>query len=84
MSFGWFSLAIIKVKILLQQLWELKVDWDDPVPETIRDNWKQWRSELNLLTTKHIPRCYFSKTTTIISTKLHGFSDASERAYTSG
>ena len=77
---GWFSLAIIKVKILLQQLWELKVDWDDPVPETIHI-WMQWRSELNLFTTKHIPRCYFLKTTTITSTELHGFSDVSERAY---
>ena len=78
---GWFSPAIIKVKILLQQLWELKVDWDDPVPDTIYDSWRQWRSELNLLTTKHIPRCYFSKTITITSTELHGFSDASEHGY---
>ena len=78
---GWFSPAIIKVKILLQQLWELKVDWDDHVPETIHNSWMQWRSELNLLTTKHIPWCYFSKTTTITSTELHGFSDASEHAY---
>ena len=78
---GWFSPAIIKVKILLQQLWELKVDWDDPVPETVHDVWMQWRSELSFLTTKHIPRCYFSKTTYITSTELHGFCDASERAY---
>ena len=33
---GWFSPTIIKVKILLQQLWELKVDWDDPLPPEIR------------------------------------------------
>ena len=34
---GWFSPAIIKVKILLQQQWELKVDWDDPLPPMIHD-----------------------------------------------
>lgn len=44
-------------------------------------SWRQWRSELILLTTKHIPRCYFSKTTTITSTELHGVSDASEHGY---
>ena len=53
---GWFSPSTIKVKILLQQLWELKVDWDDPVPPAIRDVWSQWRSELPLLAEKHIPR----------------------------
>ena len=36
---GWFSPAIIKVKILLQQLWEQKVGWDDPVPQSILDVW---------------------------------------------
>ena len=40
---GWFSPAIIKVKILLQQLLELKVDWDDPLPPTIHN---ALRSEL--------------------------------------
>ena len=34
--------------------------------------------------TKHIPQWYFSKRTTIISTELHGFYDASERAYAAG
>ena len=29
---GWFSPAIVKMKIPLQGLWEEKVSWDDPVP----------------------------------------------------
>ena len=78
---GWFSPSTIKVKMLLQQLWELKVDWDDPVPTQINDAWAQWRSELPLLASKHIPRCYFKKESNITSVELHGFSDASERAY---
>ena len=28
----WFSPTIVKVKVLLQHLWELKVDWVDPMP----------------------------------------------------
>ena len=36
---GWFSPSVIKMKILLQQLWELKVDWDDPAPSPICDVW---------------------------------------------
>ena len=80
-ALGWFSPSIIKVKILLQQLWESKVDWDDPIPTAIRDVWLKWRSELDVLSSKHIPRCYFSKETRIVSTELHGFCDASEQAY---
>lgn len=78
---GWVSPAIIKSKIFLQRLWEEKVDWDDPVPSTIHEAWSQWRSELNLLSEHHIPRCYFPKNSNVVSMQLHGFSDASEQAY---
>ena len=54
-ALGWFSPSIIKIKILLQQIWELKIDWDDPLPSSIKDTWLQWRTELELLTEKHIP-----------------------------
>ena len=78
---GWFSPTIIKVKILLQQLWELKVDWDEPLPPTIHDAWLQWRSELKSLSDKHLPRCYSPKGAHVIAVELHGFCDASEHAY---
>ena len=78
---GWFSPTIITVKILLQRLWEEKVDWDDVVPLKVKEMWLRWRSELQLLSTKHIPRCYFPKDCQISSTEIHGFCDASEHAY---
>ena len=69
------------MKILFQQLWEMKVGWDEEVPEVVRDSWLKWRSELHLLSTKHVPRCYYKKNTSVTSVALHGFSDASEQAY---
>ena len=78
---GWFSPSTIKVKILLQHLWEQKIDWDDPVPTSIYDTWFQWRSELPLLAEKLISRCYFHKSSRVNSLELHGFCDASELAY---
>ena len=80
---GWFSPSTIKAKIFLQQLWEQKVDWDEPVPIQIRDTWFQWRSELPMLSEVHVPRCYFSKhtSTNSMEIQIHGFSDASEAAY---
>ena len=59
--FGWFSLSTIKAKILLQQVWEKGIGWDDPIPSSIYDVWLQWRSELHLLSEKHIPRCHFDR-----------------------
>ena len=37
----WFSPSIIKIKILLQQLCELKVCWDDLVPDSVLDIWSR-------------------------------------------
>ena len=78
---GWFSPTIITEKILLQRLWEEKVDWDDDVLMSVKEIWLRWRSELQLLSTKYIPRCYFPKDCQISSTEIHGFCDASEHAY---
>ena len=78
---GWFAPSIIYVKILLQRLWERGIAWDEPVPEDIRDSWEKWKRELPVLTKKFISRCYYPKGIKIVSTQLHGFSDASEVAY---
>ena len=78
---GWFSPATINMKILLQRVWELRIDWNDPVPREIKDIWIQWRSELQALSNKDIPRCYFPKEFKVNTIQIHGFSDASEDAY---
>ena len=80
-ALGWYSPTIIKAKILLQSLWAERVDWGDPVPDAILKEWSQWRSELSVLSHHHLPRCYFPEDVKIVSIQLHGFSDASERAY---
>ena len=78
---GWFSPTIIKVKILMQRLWELKIDWDDPLPPNIHDTWLQWKSELKLLSDKHLPRFHFPDAVNVVVVELHRFCDASEHAY---
>lgn len=78
---GWFSPSIIVVKILLQRLWELHIDWDDELPTSIVESWLRWRKELKLLETRSIPRYYFRKDSQPELTELHGFCDASELAY---
>ena len=35
----WISPAVTKMKILLQRLWEIKLDWDDPIHENVHQVW---------------------------------------------
>ena len=78
---GFVSPIVIKAKILLQRVWESKVEWDEEVPQQILDEWSIWRSQLESLSKIHIPRYYFHKESKIESIQLHGFSDASQCAY---
>ena len=80
-ALGWFSPVIVKAKILLQSLWAEKLDWDELVHESILNEWSQWRIDLKVLSSHHIPRCYYPKDVKVVSTQLHEFSDASEKAY---
>ena len=47
--FGWLSPVTIKMKILLQRLWETKLSWDEPVLSHISNVWIRWKSELPIL-----------------------------------
>ena len=60
------------MKALFQQLWELKVDWDDEVPGPIQLAREKWREELPLLAEVELPRCYFDAEPTLV-VQLHGF-----------
>ena len=47
---SWLSPSTILMKILFQQLWELKLDWDDEVPQALHDKHQFWREQLLLFT----------------------------------
>ena len=51
---------------------------NDIVAHSIYSDWLQ---NFSYLSKKQIPRCYFDKCSGIISIQLHGFCDASEKAY---
>ena len=70
---GWFSPAVIKATYSDSRLIGM-------IP-CLLDVWTQWRLDLPSLSNKHIPRCYYPKEASVVSTQLHGFSDASENAY---
>ena len=78
---GWFSPATVTIKILLQQLWERKIDWYERISDELTKTWDVWKDELSMLTRHPIPwrQAHFSKP--VISRQLYGFCDASTAAY---
>ena len=69
------------MKILLQRVWEVGDGWDDPISSDLAEKWKTWCQELPCLQSKGIPRKLFEPNKEIESLQLHGFSDASMKAY---
>ena len=57
----WFAPCTIVVKVMLQDLWRLKLAWDDPVPGRIAQAWKDWRDELPLIPLTPYPATTWSE-----------------------
>lgn len=76
---GLLGPIVIRVKILIQKLWEQKINWDDSLPLELHNQWTDFHSQLLNVKPIKIPRHVLSKNTKTI--EIHGFADASERAY---
>ena len=71
---------VVKAKLYLQQAWLESLDWDDELPEKLKNDWKNWFTELHFLRKIKIQRCLKNNNPVTIVT-LHSFSDACEKAY---
>ncbi|XP_072403037.1 uncharacterized protein [Diabrotica undecimpunctata] len=76
---GLLAPCIIKTKIILQKLWLERLSWDESVPQPLHGEWLKFKSEIPKLNSLIIPR--HVTLPNVRSIELHGFSDASERAY---
>ena len=81
--FGFFAAFVIRAKILIQELWKKKLDWDVPITGEIEQKYRQWTDEIAILDTIELPRSPFRniRKQQIKSIQLHGFADASLVAY---
>ncbi|XP_071581043.1 uncharacterized protein [Temnothorax nylanderi] len=77
---GWLAPATVRAKILFQSTWLLGIDWDEPLPEEDARNWREFQSDLPSLEAIRVPR-WLTSGDEDCRLELHGFADASERAY---
>lgn len=81
---GLLSHYLIHLKIILQDVWRGKLDWDDVISSNeITTAWNAWFTLLPNVEKVEIPRLYSAKMSpgTPKSIELHIFVDASEKAF---
>ena len=79
---GLVSPITVQAKALFQELCIEKLGWDEKLPEAKKEQWHRWVSDLKVVDKITIPRClYEEKNEEIKSCYLHGFGDASKKAY---
>ncbi|XP_012162275.1 uncharacterized protein LOC105665488 [Ceratitis capitata] len=76
---GWLSPIVIEAKILMQDIWLTKIDWDDNLPRGIYLRWENFLKNYVNISKIGIPR--WIRYTPWNEVEFHGFCDASEKAY---
>lgn len=77
---GWLTPLTASLKILFQRVWLIKdLKWDDEIPSSILEDWHKIKEDLHHINKITIPRWIGSKIKETI--ELHGFCDASTKAY---
>ena len=77
---GWLSPITIRARILLQDVWKQRINWDDPLDSNFQTRWQHIAVDLQEAATIELPHKYF----TLSPNKpiyLHVFADASMKAY---
>ncbi|XP_071055703.1 uncharacterized protein [Onthophagus taurus] len=69
----------IRAKMYMQALWKCQLGWDDPIKGDLLNEWLNYVSKLKEIERIIIPRRVLINKPTLV--ELHGFSDASLKAY---
>ncbi|GBN07379.1 hypothetical protein AVEN_182110-1 [Araneus ventricosus] len=77
---GFTTPVMLIPKLILQETWNLKLKWDDTLPDDLVGKFKSWYRQLYLIANIRIPR-WFSISPTTESLSVHVFCDASQKAY---
>ncbi|GFY30103.1 integrase catalytic domain-containing protein [Trichonephila clavipes] len=78
---GFTAPVTLKPKLILQEIWKLKLEWDENLPKDILNQVKKWLEQLPILASIKIPGCLNLSSNGIKRLTLHVFCDASKKAY---
>ena len=76
---------MLPLKLLFQSVCQLKLPWDDPLPEHLSRQWSEILGDMRRISFVEIPRCNIflrgMEINDIRSLQIDAFADSSERAY---
>jgi Pao retrotransposon peptidase/Family of unknown function (DUF5641)/Protein of unknown function (DUF1759)/Putative peptidase (DUF1758)/Integrase zinc binding domain len=78
---GLISPVTVIAKMLMQEIWLKKIQWDERLPDDLLKKWSSFSNNLSLLSECKIPRYNFVPSQNIKEIQIHAFSDASLKAY---
>ena len=78
---GMITPYVLRVKLFLQELWQLKGDWDSPIADEDLSSFVDWLNELKELALFSTPRFYRAVPNEPDSIEIHIFGDASVDAF---
>ncbi|XP_053395800.1 uncharacterized protein LOC128555967 [Mercenaria mercenaria] len=78
---GLFSPVLLRGKLLIQQLWQKGLDWDDEISEEDASQWNIINSDLESLSSQKLQRCVTTERGNCVHYSLICFCDASKLAY---
>ena len=79
---GFLPPVVVEFKLLFQELSQSKTNWDDILEGNLLTNWNKLVSSLRDVQPFWLERCYLKgPRDTVVSCNLHGFCEASLKAY---
>lgn len=76
---GFLGPVVTTAKLIMQELWRLKLGWDDELPDEQMQQWLKFREQLVAVRNIRKKRCVIPADATRV--ELLGYCDASKRAY---
>jgi len=79
----WLGPSVIIAKLIMQELWQANIDWDESISNELHTLWREYEGKIQFLSDIEIPRkvITFKQRQGSKVLEIHGFSDASQRAY---
>jgi hypothetical protein len=78
---GYISPFIARAKFMVQELWRAGLDWDQLLPQHLKQKWSEWLAELEQLNVFGLPRHHLNFSSQADNIEIHLFCDASESGF---